>query len=136
MSKKSELGDGMAIQLNSMVAVGKLLPYVREHRFALEIGRQWRFDFAWPEQKVALEVEGGVHFGKSRHTTSGGFIEDCHKYNAAAVMGWTLIRADPRLVTKGWALEYVMDVLNGRSVPTLRKHEGTLYLRTGLHNHQ
>jgi len=31
---------------------------VVEHLF--EVGRKFRFDFAWPAQRVALEVQGGL----------------------------------------------------------------------------
>jgi len=54
--------------------------------------RDWRFDFAWPKEKVAVECEGGV-FSRGRHTRGRGYAADCEKYNAAAALGWALIRA-------------------------------------------
>jgi hypothetical protein len=63
-----------------------------EHRFHPE--REWRFDWAWPEQRVALEVEGGA-FAGGRHTRGAGFREDIEKYNSAAAMGWRLLRVLP-----------------------------------------
>lgn len=61
-----------------------------EYRFCK---RFWRFDFAWPEHKVALEVEGGVWKGKrGGHTSGMGYSKDCEKYNEAAVRGWKVIR--------------------------------------------
>ena len=42
--------------------------WVEEHRFC---ERRWRFDFAWPDQMVALEVEGGIWKGKFGGHTSG-----------------------------------------------------------------
>jgi very-short-patch-repair endonuclease len=56
--------------------------------------RKWRMDYAWPEHKVALEVEGGVWTG-GRHTRPMGFLADCEKYNAAAVLGWRILRCQP-----------------------------------------
>jgi len=44
---------------------------------------------------VALEVEGGVWTG-GRHTRGAGFIEDMEKYNAAACMGWFVLRIMPK----------------------------------------
>ena len=38
---------------------------VPEFRFHPE--RKWRFDFAWPEHKIAVEQEGGVWI-QGRHT--------------------------------------------------------------------
>lgn len=57
-------------------------------------GRRWRFDYAWPESMVALEVEGGVWSG-GRHTRGKGFLGDIEKYNAAASLGWRVFRVVP-----------------------------------------
>lgn len=65
---------------------------VREHRF--HAVRRWRFDYAWPEQRVALEVEGGVWTG-GRHTRGAGFVGDMEKYNAAVLAGWRVVRVVP-----------------------------------------
>ena len=62
---------------------------VREYRFAQ--GRRYRFDFAWPAQRVAVEIEGGVWSG-GRHTRGAGYESDCHKYNLAAVERWHVLR--------------------------------------------
>jgi very-short-patch-repair endonuclease len=68
----------------------QLRPPVREYRFSPP--RRWRFDFAWPTQMVAVEIEGLVFRGKSRHTTQNGYIKDCEKYNAAVEKGWHVLR--------------------------------------------
>ena len=65
---------------------------VRELRFNPK--SQSRFDFAWPSQMVAVEVEGGVWI-RGRHNTGRGFISDCRKYNSAAEMGWIVLRYTP-----------------------------------------
>ena len=65
---------------------------VREHRF--HPVRRWRFDYAWIDHKVALEVEGGVGTG-GRHTRGAGFVADIEKYNAATVAGWRVVRVVP-----------------------------------------
>lgn len=65
---------------------------VREHRF--HPVRRWRFDYAWIESKIALEVEGGVWTG-GRHTRGAGFLGDIEKYNAATVAGWRVVRVVP-----------------------------------------
>ena len=68
-----------------------------EHRFHPK--RKWRFDFAWPDVRLALEVEGGVWTG-GRHTRGSGFLGDVEKYNAAAVMGWRVLRCTPSTLLK------------------------------------
>ena len=65
---------------------------VKEYRF--HPVRQWRFDYALPMHKVALEVEGGV-WTQGRHTRPQGFLGDIEKYNTATTMGWKVVRTIP-----------------------------------------
>ena len=53
--------------------------------------RMWRFDFAWPELKIAVELEGGIWNGGA-HTRGAHFNSDCNKYNAALILGWKVLR--------------------------------------------
>lgn len=61
----------------------------REYRFCPD--RRWRLDFAWPDRKLAVEVEGAV-WASGRHTRGSGYVGDLEKYNRAAVDGWTVLR--------------------------------------------
>lgn len=55
--------------------------------------RKWRFDFAWPDHKLAVEIEGGTFKrGGGRHNRALGHHADCDKYNAAAIAGWCVLR--------------------------------------------
>lgn len=65
------------------------IDFVEEHRF--HPTRKWRFDFAIVEKKIAVEYEG-LMSDKSGHTTITGYSGDCEKYNAAAVLGWKVLR--------------------------------------------
>ena len=65
---------------------------VKEYKFHPE--RRWRFDYAIPVHKIALEVEGGV-WTQGRHTRPQGFLGDIEKYNAATLMGWRVFRTTP-----------------------------------------
>lgn len=70
----------------------------REHRF--HPVRRFRFDFAWPDKKLAVEVEG-ILFGEGgRHQRGMGYANDCHKYNLAIEAGWTVMRV-PSIWLKG-----------------------------------
>lgn len=75
-----------------MLASAGLPPPAKEHRF--DPIRRWRFDYAWPAEKVALEVDGGVWTG-GRHTRGAGFIKDMEKLNEAVVAGWRVVRVVP-----------------------------------------
>ena len=87
---KSGLEATASIILKSMG-----LDPVQEYQF--HPVRKWRFDFAFPEHKVAVEIEGGT-FGKSRHTTGTGYEKDCEKYNAAVLNGWKVFRFTGRMI--------------------------------------
>lgn len=75
--------------------------------------RDWRFDFAWPEQRVALELEGGVAFG-GRHSSVGGMEADMAKYNEAAIRGWIVLRVFTSKARSARILGYVSRALRVR----------------------
>lgn len=62
-----------------------------EREYTFHHSRKWRFDFADPETRIAVEVEGGTRSG-GRHNRHEGFREDCTKYNAAVEDGWRVFR--------------------------------------------
>lgn len=56
--------------------------------------RKWRIDYAWPDVKVALEIEGGIWKG-GRHVRPKGYLKDMEKYNSMIMHGWLLLRFAP-----------------------------------------
>ena len=74
--------------------------------------RRWRFDFAWPDHMLALEVEGGT-WGVGRHTSGKGFESDCEKYNTATAHGWRVLRVTSGQIRTGAALQFVEMALMG-----------------------
>jgi len=74
--------------------------------------RKWRFDYAWPDKKIAVEIEGGV-WTRGRHTRGSGFVEDMEKYNMAGKLGWRIFRFVPSELRNGIAQEFMKGVLNG-----------------------
>ena len=80
--------------------------------------RKWRADFAFPEQRVLVEFEGGV-YSQGRHTRGRGFEKDCEKYNSAALMGYHVFRFTAGMVKDGSAVHIIeRAVENGRQVKT------------------
>lgn len=66
---------------------------VREHHFHPD--RRWRFDFAWPEQFVAVELQGGLWqqtvTGRGKgHAHPKRITQDCEKLNEAQILGWCI----------------------------------------------
>lgn len=66
---------------------------VAEYRF--HPSRMWRADFAIPSAKILIEIDGGVWSG-GRHTRGSGFVGDMEKLNAAAVLGYRVLRFQPK----------------------------------------
>lgn len=64
----------------------------REYRF--HPTRKFRFDYAIPSKKIAIEQEGGA-WTNGRHTRGKGYISDMEKYNLATSMGWRVLRFTP-----------------------------------------
>lgn len=139
-SKNADVEDLFAFQCSSR----GLPQFIREHEFAKKaFGRRWRLDFAFPGHMLAIEIEGIVvakaiiggdrvelKIGQrdaiaimggqerlvsmGRHAHADGFREDCRKYAAAAELGWTVIRFDPKMVRKLEAIEATMRCLIAR----------------------
>ena len=73
--------------------------------------RKWRFDYAWEEQKLALEVHGGIHSG-GRHTRGKGFVEDRAKMNEASLHGWTVLEVTPEHIKSGQLRAWLLAAFN------------------------
>ena len=71
----------------------------REYRF--HPTRRWRFDFAWPELKVAVEIDGGTWMG-GRHSRGGGQAKSHDKQNAAVCRGWKVLRFTNQHLRDPW----------------------------------
>lgn len=87
---------------------------VKEYKFHPK--RRWRFDYAIPDHKIALEVEGGVWTG-GRHIRAQGFLGDMEKYNTATLMGWRVFRTTPDDLLKMVTLIMVKQAILGNYDP-------------------
>ena len=96
----SAIEDTLAMHIRGV----NLPPPEREYKFHPH--RRWRFDLCWPAKLVAVECEGGV-WVKGRHNRPQGFINDCEKYNEAALMGWMVLRFTPDQVNSGEAISII-----------------------------
>ena len=102
----------------------RLPEFQRQFRFGKAIGRQWRFDFAWPQPqfRVAVEIDGvvvrrihGELVVSGRHATIGGIRADNEKINTAqGILGWTVLRFLQSDVKPRHAIEFTMQVMAAR----------------------
>lgn len=101
-------GNGNVVAATPTAAPGTLTPFQRvviacchavglpepACEFRFHPRRLWRFDFAWVEQLVYLEVEGGL-WTNGRHSRGAGAIADLEKYSEAAILGWRGLYCTP-----------------------------------------
>lgn len=64
-----------------------------EAQYLFHETRKWRFDFAWPHCRLAVEIDGGIFQGKATgHRSITGVTKQMEKLNAAAIDGWCVLR--------------------------------------------
>lgn len=73
--------------------------------------RMWRFDLCWPDQMLAVEVQGGV-WSRGRHTRGQGYTNDCEKLNEAQILGWRVLYVTADQVNNGQALDWIQKALD------------------------
>lgn len=103
--KRHKLEDQLWQHLDAMHRVHGLPLPEREYRF--DPARRWRLDFAWVEQRLAVEVEGLTGGAGGRHQRAAGFERDAEKYNALTLAGWHLLRFPPAQIRSGRAITAV-----------------------------
>jgi very-short-patch-repair endonuclease len=69
----------------------------QEYRFCST--ERWRFDFAFPGLKLAVEIDGGG-MGHG-HFTPWRREKENLKFNAAAALGWRILRGSTRQAENG-----------------------------------
>lgn len=75
--------------------------------------RKWRMDFACPELKICIEIDGGIFIG-GRHSRPIGMLKDNEKLNTAASMGWLVLKFTPQQKTKTETFELIDKAVESR----------------------
>lgn len=83
----------------ALAMFGRDLPPHRTEYHAIP-GRELRWDFAWPEHGILLEIQGGI-FSKGRSAHSGAsLVKDFLKNNLAVEHGWRVLYLSPKDMRK------------------------------------
>lgn len=107
-SKRTALEDSL---LADLAKLGLPVPE-REYRFAAPPSPRWRFDFAYPDIKLAIECDGGTWSG-GRHVRGAGYQKDCEKFNAASRLGWAVFHYTGAMIRSGYAAREIAEALGG-----------------------
>lgn len=111
---QSQLEAMLDWQMQAMLsAYPDTRPYRIHREFMFARPRRWRADFAFPELRIFIEVEGGI-WVRGRHTRGAGFIKDCEKYNAAALNGFIVLRFTREHIVSGYAIRTVEKAILSR----------------------
>lgn len=141
----SAIKQSLERQLEMLLRSKGLIGFQREYQF--HPTRRWRFDFADPQAKIAVECEGGVYgfkcpkcggtgaggqckscrgTGKAfgRHSRATGLENDAEKYNRAAIMGWRVLRFTTRQLKQQplQCVELIQEALKCAHADTVAKN--------------
>lgn len=86
-------------------------PFVPEYKF--HETRRWRFDWAFPAKKIAIEIEGVSYSGPgTRHQRGLGIEKDAEKYNCAVIESWRVLRFTPKMIADDphTAVQQILDL--------------------------
>lgn len=72
--------------------------------------RLFRGDLLWPEQRLLVEVDGGVYTG-GRHATGQGIERDNVKHNLAVLNNYRVLRVNGSHVRDGSAVAWIAAAL-------------------------
>jgi len=100
----SKLEDTLSWQIK----VAGLPPPEREFRF--DSKRRWRLDFAWPEQRMAVEVDGGMWI-RGAHNRPLRIAADHEKRNHLTLAGWRVLVFTGDQVKSGAAISQLESLL-------------------------
>ena len=103
-------GDSTEDLLAFQIKAAKLPEPVRQYRYVP--WRRLKADFAWPDQSLLAEVQGGI-FTRQAHGSIKGVLADIDRLNAATMAGWRLLRVTPAMIKDGTALILIEGALHG-----------------------
>lgn len=85
-----------------------------EYPFAREVDRGFRWDIAFVDDKLAVEVDGGI-WSKGAHGHPLTILRNMEKRNWAARLGWRCLAFSTKQVKTGEAVAFVYETLTGNS---------------------
>jgi Uncharacterized protein conserved in bacteria len=82
-----------------------------EREYKLLENRNFRADFAHPDSKTAIEIQGGIWIS-GRHNRGSGYTKDCKRTLALIAQGWTVIYLVESMFTQD-TFEKIKGIIDG-----------------------
>ena len=112
MSERARLQAQLILELQALGVPSPSVDKVQFHPV-----RNWRFDLAWPDVKLAVEIDGGSK-GKSAHFSRRGFARDQYRSFEAWRLGWHVVRVNYLMLAKSPDKRVAGDFLKRSGAPT------------------
>jgi hypothetical protein len=100
--------SGVGVNLDIQIKAHGLPTPVAEHRF--HPTRKWRWDRAWTESMLAVEIHGGA-WVQGRHVRGRGFSNDREKVNHGILLGWRCLEVTYDHINSGQAINWIVEAL-------------------------
>ena len=112
--RTSDANEAMETWLDTLGAPA----YAREYLFA-KPARKWRADFAWPDLRLIVEVDGGLYIpGGGGHNRAVGRKKDMERDNWCVMHGWRVLRYTAAQARDGTAAAEIAAFLEGENAKT------------------
>lgn len=99
------------IELLTQIRALKLPEPKQQYKF--HPARDYAFDFAYPEIKFWVEVDGGTWLKKGGHQTGVGYTRDRIRDCEAFILGWKGFRVTGDMVKDASAVAYIEKFFRG-----------------------
>jgi hypothetical protein len=76
-------------------------------------GRRFRLDYAWPDHRIGLEVQGGIWI-RGKHSRGAGQKIDMEKNNLGILHGWRVFQCVPGQEVQT-IVDFVKPLLQGKA---------------------
>lgn len=85
-----------------------------EGQYRFVPGRLYRLDRAWSDERVGVEIQGGL-WVNGAHSRGSGVERDCVKLSIAAALGWRVLPISKAMIESGQAVELIAQALGGQT---------------------
>jgi very-short-patch-repair endonuclease len=106
----TDTGTGLpAKRARRKIAAQSFMGSLPEYRF--HPTRKFRFDHAWPDKKLAMEIDGGLYVNGG-HSRGAAREHDYEKDAEALMLGWRVLRVSRGQFRDGHAAYWITKLLS------------------------
>ena len=109
LERKSKHQKRWEVKLNKLMIDEGITGFVTQHKFATD--RKYTFDFAFPDIRFAVELDGGIFLRKGGHSTGKAIEDDRYKDQCAFLNDWIVFRVIPKMVEDGSAIRTIKHIV-------------------------